>query len=225
MPWVGGRRAPMIPAMASSPSCPAHLASGRGRVGENGHMDQSLPEGEVLPTGYAETLEAIKAEVRSARIRVARTANTQMIELYWRLGRLIVERQLQEGRRTRVIAARGGPADRVPRRARVQRRQSRLHATVRHRLAGDLFPTDRREVGMGTDPDPASTESTTGRTATGTPPGHQLSGGPATPSSTTSAPSSSSASGAHPTTSPPLCRPPTPTQSENSSMTQSGWTF
>jgi hypothetical protein len=36
--------------------------------------------------------------------RVARTANTQMIELYWRLGRLIVERQLQEGRRTRVIA-------------------------------------------------------------------------------------------------------------------------
>ena len=52
-----------------------------GRVGENGHMDESLPDRELLPAGYAETLEAIKAEVRSARIRVARTANTQMIEL------------------------------------------------------------------------------------------------------------------------------------------------
>jgi predicted nuclease of restriction endonuclease-like (RecB) superfamily len=67
-------------------------------------MGESLPDHELLPAGYEETLEAIKAEVRSARIRVARTANSQMIELYWRLGRLIVERQLQEGRRTRVIA-------------------------------------------------------------------------------------------------------------------------
>ena len=62
-------------------------------------MDESLLERELLPASYAETLEAIKAETRSARIRVARSANSQIIELYWRLGRLIVERQLQDGRR------------------------------------------------------------------------------------------------------------------------------
>ncbi len=67
-------------------------------------MDEPPPDRELLPAGYAETLEAIKAEVRSAQIRVARTANTQMIELYWRLGQLIVQRQLHEGRRARVIA-------------------------------------------------------------------------------------------------------------------------
>lgn len=60
-------------------------------------MDESLPDRELLPAGYIETLEAIKAEVRSAQIRVARTANTQMIELYWRMGQLIVQRQLHEG--------------------------------------------------------------------------------------------------------------------------------
>lgn len=47
----------------------------------------------VLPSGYAELLVELKTRVRSAQLKAAVTVNTEMIQLYWDIGRMIVERQ------------------------------------------------------------------------------------------------------------------------------------
>ena len=56
-----------------------------------------------LPAGYGELLEQVKTEVRTARLRAARAANTELIALYWRVGRLILDRQAAAGWGTGVI--------------------------------------------------------------------------------------------------------------------------
>ncbi|WP_370129617.1 YhcG family protein [Streptacidiphilus sp. EB103A] len=58
---------------------------------------------EDLPAGYTDLLHDIKSEITSARIRAHRAVNTEQIELYWRVGRLILDRQEQEGWGTQVI--------------------------------------------------------------------------------------------------------------------------
>lgn len=55
------------------------------------------------PVGYGELLRDIKAEIRSAHIRVHRVVNTELIAHYWRIGKLILERQQQEGWGTKVV--------------------------------------------------------------------------------------------------------------------------
>lgn len=45
-----------------------------------------------IPDGYSELLAAVKADVVATRLRAARTANNDMLGLYWRVGRLILER-------------------------------------------------------------------------------------------------------------------------------------
>lgn len=47
----------------------------------------------ALPSGYTELLGQLKERVRSARIQALRTINTQLIELYWSIGKTILERQ------------------------------------------------------------------------------------------------------------------------------------
>lgn len=56
-----------------------------------------------LPADYAEVLGAAKAAVQAARTRVALAANSELILLYWKLGRLIVGRMKAEGWGTKVI--------------------------------------------------------------------------------------------------------------------------
>jgi len=56
-----------------------------------------------LPANYDETLSRLAAEVRSANIRAARKVNTELIGLYWSIGRIILERQTAEGWGTKVI--------------------------------------------------------------------------------------------------------------------------
>lgn len=53
--------------------------------------------------GYAELLDQIREEVRSARVEAARAVNTELIALYWRIGRMILERQETEGWGAKVI--------------------------------------------------------------------------------------------------------------------------
>ena len=53
--------------------------------------------------GYSELLGQIAAEVRSTRLRALRAANAEVIALNWRIGRLILRRQAQEGWGARVI--------------------------------------------------------------------------------------------------------------------------
>jgi len=50
-----------------------------------------------LPRGYAELLANIKQRIRSAQVRAARAANTEVLRLYWSVGHDILVRQEQEG--------------------------------------------------------------------------------------------------------------------------------
>jgi predicted nuclease of restriction endonuclease-like (RecB) superfamily len=59
--------------------------------------------GTGLPPGYAELLEDLKGRVRTAQLKAAVAVDRELIELYWDIGRLIVERQQREGWGTAVI--------------------------------------------------------------------------------------------------------------------------
>ncbi|MBG6191740.1 putative nuclease of restriction endonuclease-like (RecB) superfamily [Arthrobacter sp. CAN_A212] len=62
----------------------------------------------VLPDGYGQTLNMLKGHVRDARIQAQRTVNTELIQLYWSIGREILIRQDQQGWGTRVISRLAG---------------------------------------------------------------------------------------------------------------------
>lgn len=51
------------------------------------------PRDLALPTGYTALLGELKDRLRAARTTALRTVNTQLIELYWSIGRTILERQ------------------------------------------------------------------------------------------------------------------------------------
>jgi predicted nuclease of restriction endonuclease-like (RecB) superfamily len=50
-----------------------------------------------LPAGYGELLGQIKARIARSRIEAALAANHALIDLYWHIGRSIVERQKLQG--------------------------------------------------------------------------------------------------------------------------------
>jgi len=50
-----------------------------------------------LPIGYRELLEELKGRIREAQVRVAFAANRGLMQLYWDIGRSIVDRQEREG--------------------------------------------------------------------------------------------------------------------------------
>lgn len=58
----------------------------------------------TLPEGYSQLLDELKQAVRSARVRAHVAANTELLLLYWRIGRTILERQKSEGWGTGVIS-------------------------------------------------------------------------------------------------------------------------
>ena len=57
----------------------------------------------IVPAGYTELLAEIKAEVLAGRVRAARAVHTEVIELYWRIGRLLLDRQSQEEWGSRTV--------------------------------------------------------------------------------------------------------------------------
>lgn len=52
---------------------------------------------------YRDLLGDIKARVRTAQARAVRSANTELILLYWDIGRMIAARQSEEGWGSGVI--------------------------------------------------------------------------------------------------------------------------
>jgi predicted nuclease of restriction endonuclease-like (RecB) superfamily len=58
----------------------------------------------ALPTGYTDLLGELKNRVRAARIQALRTVNTQLVELYWSIGKTILERQEIEEWGSRVMS-------------------------------------------------------------------------------------------------------------------------
>jgi predicted nuclease of restriction endonuclease-like (RecB) superfamily len=51
----------------------------------------------TLPDDYPQLLERLKREISSSRTRAAFAVNTELIGLYWRLGREIIEREGRDG--------------------------------------------------------------------------------------------------------------------------------
>lgn len=62
-----------------------------------------------LPSGYAKFLEDVKSRIRTAQIKAALSVNRELIQLYWSIGRDIVERQRAEGWGAAVIKIPGTP--------------------------------------------------------------------------------------------------------------------
>jgi predicted nuclease of restriction endonuclease-like (RecB) superfamily len=64
-------------------------------------MGRKKTAGALTPTGlprdYAEVLESLKSRVRQAQTKAMLSVNRELIQLYWDIGRLIVERQDVEG--------------------------------------------------------------------------------------------------------------------------------
>lgn len=63
-------------------------------------MEQDLP---AKPPGYAEFLGALKERIRGARVRAALAINSELLLLYWHIGREILARQKQVGWGGKVI--------------------------------------------------------------------------------------------------------------------------
>ncbi len=57
----------------------------------------------TLPEDYDETLARLATEVRAANVRATLHVNRELITLYWNIGRVILERQADEGWGTKVI--------------------------------------------------------------------------------------------------------------------------
>jgi predicted nuclease of restriction endonuclease-like (RecB) superfamily len=56
-----------------------------------------VSESPIAPEGYLETLEQLKQDIRQARTRAALAVNAEVVELYWRIGRAILDRQEHDG--------------------------------------------------------------------------------------------------------------------------------
>lgn len=58
---------------------------------------------DLVPDDYASTLTELKQHVQNARYRAQRAANTELLRLYWRIGRTIADRQAQHGWGSKVL--------------------------------------------------------------------------------------------------------------------------
>jgi predicted nuclease of restriction endonuclease-like (RecB) superfamily len=56
-----------------------------------------------VPAGYPKLLAKLKADIRAARVRAARVANTELLKLYWSIGAAILERQAEDGWGAKVV--------------------------------------------------------------------------------------------------------------------------
>lgn len=51
----------------------------------------------MVTKDYKGTLELIKHEIQTARFQVVKTITKEHIELYWKIGKIILEKQEKEG--------------------------------------------------------------------------------------------------------------------------------
>jgi len=62
-----------------------------------------MPKMTPLPADYNQLLADVKERIRSAQYAALKVVNTELVGLYWDLGRMIVERQNQAGWGTSVV--------------------------------------------------------------------------------------------------------------------------
>jgi len=58
---------------------------------------------DLLPSGYADFLTTLKAEIHATQTQAAVAVNQELVRLYWRIGREIEARQQSEGWGANVI--------------------------------------------------------------------------------------------------------------------------
>src|ERR1700721_387390 len=63
-------------------------------------MMTTLP---AIPDGYPAWLADLKTRIRAARLRASLAVNSELIGLYWRIGRDILERQTAHGWGAKVV--------------------------------------------------------------------------------------------------------------------------
>ncbi len=57
----------------------------------------------LAPAGYVAWLADLKAKIRDARLRTALAVNSELIMLYWQIGREILDRQARDGWGAKVV--------------------------------------------------------------------------------------------------------------------------
>lgn len=58
---------------------------------------------DLVPDAYAATLDDLKKHVHAARLEVQRQVNNELLQLWWRIGRTILDRQAEEGWGSKVL--------------------------------------------------------------------------------------------------------------------------
>ena len=58
----------------------------------------------ALPSCYSDLLGEIRETIVGARIRAQRAVNTELVQMYWQIGKISLARQEQEGWGTKVVA-------------------------------------------------------------------------------------------------------------------------
>jgi predicted nuclease of restriction endonuclease-like (RecB) superfamily len=62
----------------------------------------SMPS-DAVPSGYADWVAGLKVQIREARLRASLSVNVELVTLYWRIGRDILERQLRLGWGAKIV--------------------------------------------------------------------------------------------------------------------------
>jgi len=63
----------------------------------------TLPDSPLSTEAYAAWLTALKTRIRETRVRAALAVNTELVSLYWQIGRDIIERQVQHGWGAKIV--------------------------------------------------------------------------------------------------------------------------
>lgn len=84
------------------PKADERRALGRARPDGEARFPVPPPKSE-LPSGYGETLRELKSRIQQTRLRTVLAANAALIQLYWDLGRTILDRQAREGWGAKVV--------------------------------------------------------------------------------------------------------------------------
>ncbi|RPI77760.1 MAG: DUF1016 family protein [Desulfobacteraceae bacterium] len=80
----------------------SEISNSRGRPRKDVRFP-TAPIKATLPQDYTDTLGAIKRRIQETRLRVVLSGNSEMVMLYWDVGRIIIDRQEQSGWGARVI--------------------------------------------------------------------------------------------------------------------------
>ncbi len=87
---------------AAKPKADERLTLGRVRPEGEALFPVPPPRSE-MPSGYGETLRELTELIRETRLRTVLSANAAMIQMYWGIGRTILDRQAREGWGAKVI--------------------------------------------------------------------------------------------------------------------------